>query len=144
MFELELLNDLKFKGVSVSSPVLMKNNEYLYDLEAPEGLRHMVLFTYSDGEYSEEEDKSEIFGEEFDRMHLVMDHFRSEHARFEIDLNHLLNEPLQNIRPILSHRPEDFIYLETLSVELRSRIEEISNDLEWGIWRSPRRQCSFS
>lgn len=48
---------MKLKGVSVSSPVLMKNNEYLYDLEAPEGLRHMVLFTYADGEYSEEEDK---------------------------------------------------------------------------------------
>lgn len=51
-------------------------------------------------------------------MHLVMDHFRSEHARFEIDLNHLFNEPLQNIRPFLSHRPEDFNYLEALSLEL--------------------------
>ncbi|MCM3126915.1 phosphotransferase [Paenibacillus sp. MER 78] len=133
LFELELLNDLKFKGISVSSPVPTKDSDYLYDLQAPEGLRHMVLFTYADGEYSEDEDKSEIFGEEVARMHLVMDHFRSEHARFEIDLNHLLNEPLQNIRPFLSHRPEDFNYLEALTVELRSRIEEISNDIEWGI-----------
>lgn len=133
LFEVELLNDLKTKGISVSSPVPTKNDEYLYDLLAPEGLRYMVLYTYADGEYSEAEDKCELFGEEVARMHLAMDEFKSEHARFEIDLNHLLDEPLQNIRPFLSHRPEDFNYLETLSVELRSRIEELSHDLEWGV-----------
>lgn len=133
LFEVELLNELKGKGISVSSPVPTKNNEYLHDLQAPEGLRYMVLFTYADGEYSEAEDKSEWFGEEVARMHLAMDDFKSEHTRFEIDLNHLLDEPLQNIRPFLSHRPEDFDYLQTLSVELRSRIEELSHDLEWGV-----------
>jgi Ser/Thr protein kinase RdoA (MazF antagonist) len=133
LFEVELLNYLKMKGIFVSSPVPRKNKEYLFGIDAPEGLRFAVLFTYADGGYSEDEEKCALFGEEVARMHLVLDEFQSVRTRFEIDLTHLLNEPLRAIHPFLSHRPEDFNFLETLSVELRNRIENISTDLDWGL-----------
>ncbi len=132
LFELELLNHLKLKGLSVSSPVPRTNKEYLFDIDAPEGMRYAVLFTYAEGEYSKDEQKCALFGEEVARMHLAMDEFHSDYARFEIDLNHLLQQPLQAIHPFLSHRPEDFTYLETLAADLRSRIEHLSPYLNWG------------
>jgi Ser/Thr protein kinase RdoA (MazF antagonist) len=66
-------------------------------------------------------------------MHLALDDFQCSHDRFAIDLDHLLKEPIDPIRRLLAHRPEDIDYLESLSLLLQNRINRISSELDWGV-----------
>ncbi|MBB3110177.1 Ser/Thr protein kinase RdoA (MazF antagonist) [Paenibacillus phyllosphaerae] len=131
-FEIELLNYLAARGISVSTPLRANNDDYFFVIDAPEGPRYAALFTYAEGVGSEEDQHCAIFGEEVANMHLAMDDFRSTQARFEIDAVHLLDEPLRKIRPFLSHRPDDFEYLTTLAAQLLGRIEQVASELDWG------------
>ncbi|SDX03876.1 phosphotransferase [Paenibacillus sp. CF384] len=134
-FEVELLNHLNDKEIPVSAPVPRKDGGYVIELDAPEGERYAVLFTYAEGGYSDTKASSELYGEQVAKMHLAMNDFIGGPDRFKIDLEHLLKEPLHNIRQskLLAHRPEDIDYLESLSQVLSSRIAEISSELEWGM-----------
>lgn len=133
IFEVELLNHLFKKEIPVSAPVIRRDGGYLIKLAASEGTRYAVLFTYAEGGYSDEQKSSILYGEHVAKMHLAMDDFECEQERFKLDLKHLLNEPLRSIRGALSHRQEDFDYLESLSRVLSNRIEELSPELEWGV-----------
>lgn len=46
-FEVELLNHLNKKNIPVSAPIISKDGGYLIELEAPEGTRYAVLFTFA-------------------------------------------------------------------------------------------------
>jgi Ser/Thr protein kinase RdoA (MazF antagonist) len=48
--ELELLNLLKNSNVSVSFPIPDENGNLIQEINAPEGLRYIVLFTFAEGE----------------------------------------------------------------------------------------------
>lgn len=48
--ELELLILLKNHNLSVSFPIANKNGNLIQEINAPEGLRYVVLFTYAEGE----------------------------------------------------------------------------------------------
>lgn len=47
--EIKLLNQLKDKGLSVSYPIQDSKGSYLQSLNAPEGLRFMVVFSFAEG-----------------------------------------------------------------------------------------------
>ncbi|UZR93478.1 phosphotransferase [Chondrinema litorale] len=59
--EIRLLNLLKENQVSVSSPVTDLSNNYILKIEAPEGIRNAVLFTYAEGEKLRELTESSCF-----------------------------------------------------------------------------------
>jgi Ser/Thr protein kinase RdoA (MazF antagonist) len=132
-FELELLNHLVSNGVPVSYPVVKKAGGYFTELLAPEGSRYAILFTYAEGTNSNSKENCSLYGEQVAKMHVAMEDFHSSHHRFAIDLNHLLTIPLQSIRTLLSHRPEDIDYLESLSLLLQNRIRRIASELSWGV-----------
>jgi Ser/Thr protein kinase RdoA (MazF antagonist) len=48
--EIKLLNQLKQNGISVSYPISDQENNYIQTLNAPEGERFSVLFSYASGE----------------------------------------------------------------------------------------------
>ncbi|MCE3295879.1 MAG: phosphotransferase [Crocinitomicaceae bacterium] len=48
--EIRLLNQLKQNGVSISYPIPDRENKYIQTLNAPEGDRFAVLFTFASGE----------------------------------------------------------------------------------------------
>jgi len=47
--ELRLLNTLKNNNLSVSFPIADKNDELIHEINAPEGIRYVVLFSFADG-----------------------------------------------------------------------------------------------
>ncbi|MCL6603435.1 MAG: phosphotransferase [Paenibacillus sp.] len=132
IFEVELLNHLYSKGIPVSAPVIRRNGDYLIELDAAEGQRFAVLFTYAEGDSSDKKESCELYGEQVAKMHLALDDFNSGQERFAIDLNHLLKQPIQLIRGSLSHRPKDMDYLNSLAQLLSKLIDEISSELDWG------------
>src|SRR5690606_22913421 len=47
--EIKLLNLLKENDLSVSFPIQDKNEEFIQEINAPEGIRHAVLFSFAKG-----------------------------------------------------------------------------------------------
>jgi Ser/Thr protein kinase RdoA (MazF antagonist) len=47
--EIRLINQLKAAGMSVSYPILDKQKQYIQEINAPEGLRYGVLFSFAEG-----------------------------------------------------------------------------------------------
>ncbi len=48
--ELKLLKTLKSNNLSVSIPISDKNGELIHEVNAPEGIRYVVLFSFANGE----------------------------------------------------------------------------------------------
>ncbi|MBE0392957.1 phosphotransferase [Flavobacterium sp. PL002] len=47
--EIDLLLLLKHNGNSISYPIVDRNNQYIQEINAPEGLRYAVLFSFAEG-----------------------------------------------------------------------------------------------
>jgi Ser/Thr protein kinase RdoA (MazF antagonist) len=136
-YELDVLNHLKQKGFAVANPVASRTGAFYWTLQAAEGDRHAALFYEAPGfEISYDREPAEIayrYGLAVARMHNALDDFSSKHSRFHLDLDHLIDRPLQNIAPFLAHRPADWTYLCDFAGKLRQRILDLpADELEKG------------
>jgi Ser/Thr protein kinase RdoA (MazF antagonist) len=117
LYEIDVLLHLNKKGVTVSIPLPGKNGIYVNSLEAPEGPRNVVLFTYAQGKEPdyEEEIQATQYGRAVAKVHAATDDFVSAHSRFSLDIDHLIESPLKAIKPLLKNRIQDWEYLNALS-----------------------------
>src|SRR5262245_2819377 len=135
LYELDFVKHLTQKGVGVSIPVARRNGELTFALPAPEGARHVVLFTHAPGECLDWEvtDMPYYAGQATAFLHTAADDFTSPHPRFALDLAYLIDTPMAAIGPLLWHRPADWGNLRELAEMLRSRITELAqHGLNWG------------
>ena len=137
LYELEALLHLHRQGVAVSIPLTRKDGNLIGMVEAPEGLRSIVLFTYAPGQEltykADEENESYLYGKAVARIHSASDTFHSSHQRFILDLDRPLQASLCAIQPLLVHRPNDWEYLVTLATQLQGRIRDMPpNSLDIG------------
>ena len=113
-YEVDALNHLDNKNVPVSKPLPQKDGRFIQTISAPEGMRHIVLFTYAPGKDLSYENEAEAvafnYGNKVAKIHNAIQNFTSQHMRFSLDLDHLIDVPLKSIGPILSHRKEDWAY----------------------------------
>ena len=138
-YELDVLLHLSNNGVPVSKPLPQKDGLLIQTLSAPEGTRYVVLFTYAPGKDpypSYEKDTETIafnYGKTVAKIYNAVQDFTSQHTRFPLDLDHLIEAPLKSIAPMLSHREEDWIYIQQLADKIRNRLDELpSDELEQG------------
>ena len=133
-YELDALIHLNQKGVSVSVPIPQKDGQLIKDLLAPEGTRLMVLFSYAPGQMIDYgEVQASAYGRAVAGCHNALQDFSSQHQRFELDLEHLLETPLRIVQPVLEHRKTDLEYLNGLVEKIRQRLEKLPlNQLERG------------
>jgi Ser/Thr protein kinase RdoA (MazF antagonist) len=136
-YELDLLNYLERKKVSVSVPIARRDGSFLHPLPAPEGMRYAVLFTYAEGHggpYPLEETYSLLYGRALADIHTGLDDFSSQQKRFQLHLEYLLDTPLQTILPLLKHRPVDSAYLLQLVDLLKTSLMSLPlTELEYGV-----------
>lgn len=133
-YELDALNHLATRGLAVSTPVRRRRGGFVRVVQAPEGRRQIVLFTYARGKAGyDHEDYATLYGRMAAEIHHASDDFFSRHRRFRIDLVELLDKPLATIRPRLAHRPQDWHYLQDLAERLRRRVDALpASELETG------------
>ena len=136
-YEIDVLNHLSSKGIPVSKPLSQKDGRFIQTLTAPEGKRHIVLFTYAAGQEPTYEKEAEgyafNYGKTVAKIHNGVQDFNSKHARFSLDLNHLIEVPLKSIGPMLLHRAEDWKYLQQLADKIRYQFSKLpENALEQG------------
>jgi Ser/Thr protein kinase RdoA (MazF antagonist) len=136
-YELDLLGHLQRKGFPAARPVPYQDGQLFCAVPAPEGQRYVALFREAPGrEISYEHEPAEMakrYGQAVAEMHNALDDFHSSHPRFHKDIEHFVDRPLSNIEPFLSHRPEDWDYLQRFAETLRHRILSMpSGALEQG------------
>lgn len=136
LFETDMLNHLHEKGIKVARPVPRHNGETFFKLVAPEGPRQAVLFTFAPGaEMRYNEDPARRFGQAVAGLHNALADFIPSQERFELDVGHLLREPMGLIEPLYRERPaQEWKYLTGLAGQLEVRLEEFEKrGLERGV-----------
>lgn len=122
-YELTVLEYLARKGVPVAHPVRRRDGAAVAWLPAPEGARAAVLFIHAPGrELDGSDEDCRCYGRAVASVHSATDDFATEHARFALDLDHLLTAPMAAIRPFLRHRPADLDAVETIAAAVARRI----------------------
>lgn len=135
-FELELLNYLNLKGISVSLPVADTHGEFIQTFDAPEGKRFGVLFTFAEGTERgmDNEEICNLFGQSVANIHLQSESFKSEYKRTILDLNYLIHQSLEVIESSMQHRIEDVEFMKKLGQQLEHSLRDIPlEQLDWGI-----------
>lgn len=135
-FELELLAHLADRGVPVCLPIPDRDGCLIRPLAAPEGTRHLVLFTYAEGTPMSWElpDHRRGVGCLVAQLHDAADDFDSARERRPLDLRYLVDESLEALLPLLDDRPAARDYLERFGNALRARAEAICDQgLDWGV-----------
>ncbi|RCW50268.1 homoserine kinase [Paenibacillus prosopidis] len=133
-FELDLLLHLNRFGIPVSYPIPNKDGQLLTEIEAPEGMRYAVLFTFADGSAKVDVDTSRLYGHSTAQLHKAMDSYVPKYKRFELSSTHLFDEPLEKILPFLHHRPDDLKFLTETASRLKNRLNALTEGaLDWGV-----------
>ncbi len=126
-YELDVLTALDQRGIPVATPVRRRDGDYLCTVQALEGPRPIVLFTYAEGKPPAfaEFDQIGRYGEMVAQIHNATDHFASSYARYGLDFDHLLRVPLAATLP---HLPDvaDRRYLEQAVTRLVDRISALT------------------
>jgi Ser/Thr protein kinase RdoA (MazF antagonist) len=127
LFELDALLHLQKCGVPVSIPIPLRNGEFTYSVQAPEGKRYVALFTYAGGQELKYTDRAEAirYGRTVAMLHEASNSLQSVHSRFTIDIEHLLISSLKTIEPFLASRSPDLEYLVRLADRLTGCLEAL-------------------
>jgi Ser/Thr protein kinase RdoA (MazF antagonist) len=138
LYGVDLSLHLKRKGIAVSVPLARKDGTFLQSLQAAEGERYAVLFTYVEGEElspaSMDEAKSVFYGSGVAEMHNAADDFICSHPRLPLDMTLLVDTSLNAIEPVLEQQKEKWAYLVQLAQFVKERIDLFSHQgLEVGV-----------
>ncbi|MFT3675174.1 MAG: phosphotransferase [Chitinophagaceae bacterium] len=108
--EIEMLNALKKATVPVSYPVADQQGNYIQQLEAAEGLRPAVLFTYAPGTTVNKLNDAQLqnLGRAMAAFHNVSASVKLKEERWEYNLTTIFDEPLQRLQPAFTSIPTEY------------------------------------
>lgn len=134
LFEVDAINHLLESGVSVSAPVKTIDGQWVTEIPAPEGTRYGTLFTFTKGERPEiNKENCTLIGKALGIIHKASHRYKPLYKRsFEIDLNHLIDDPMLLITPTLQKflGEENVSFVNQLTSKIRKNIQE--QNLEYG------------
>lgn len=112
--EVGLLLALRQAHVSVSYPILDISGEAIQNLEAVEGERHAVLFSYAPGRSLRilNENQLRNLGHEMARFHNISSAIKPGGERWNFNLETTLFKPLEMLGSAFSEDPEGYTWLQ--------------------------------
>lgn len=124
--EIDLLIQLYESGISVAQPMQDNDDVYIHEIIAPEGIRYAVLFTEAKGGKNDNPNQvqNNVLGNLVARIHTCTENITLDRKRFDIDLKHLVDEPLEIIKPHMLHQVSDFEYIHDVGQKLKVFINE--------------------
>lgn len=133
-YEAAVLNHLESRGVTVCAPIARRDGTYHCMIPAVEGPRVAVLFAFAHGRTPDmaRADEDRLCGRMMALIHQHSDGFTCEYRCFAIDLNHLIDEPVEAMLPFLAHRSSDAAFVQAVAGKLRVGLDARIGDLEWG------------
>lgn len=127
--ELELLNLLKKNSLSVSYPIPDINGNFIQEINAPEGIRYAVLFSFAKGEkirFMSNETCYSI-GNLLAKIHNVTENKKIERVNYNTEI--LLNESYNHLNSFFSEELDEMKFLKEIGKKISKKIDE-SNLLE--------------
>jgi Ser/Thr protein kinase RdoA (MazF antagonist) len=130
--EIELVRELKEKGLSVSYALPSRSGEYIIELMAPEGIRSGVLFSFAEG--TKQHQYPVELHREVGRLMATFHKITSNRVlqRTTYNLQRLLEEPFIYINQYLGSATAEMQYLKTLSIRLLEQLGKEEANLRKG------------
>lgn len=126
--EVALLLALKQADISVSYPMLDFSGEAIQQLDAVEGERHAVLFSYAPGHAVKvlNEDQLRSLGREMARFHNVSSTLKLGEERWNFDLETTLFNPLELLKPAFAQDPEGYAWLHQAAKHVEKKLSQLN------------------
>lgn len=108
--EIEMLCALKEAAVPVSYPIADRQGQYIQQLEAAEGLRPAVLFSYAPGTTVNKLNDTQLqsLGHAMAAFHNVSSAIKLQDERWEYNLSAIFDEPLQGLQSAFASIPAEY------------------------------------
>ena len=134
--EIKLLNFLNENAISVSYPIIDKQSNTIQTIDAFEGKRYAVLFSFAEGEQKRKLtiEQAYLLGKETGRIHSLTQNRSLGIPAQNYDIKNQFNITLQTLKPILTHHIEQYEYISHLQIEFNHKLNSIDkNQLGAGI-----------
>jgi len=125
---------LKENNISVSFPISDKENKLIQEINAPEGLRYIVLFSFAEGKKERFIDNETCFemGSLMARFHNVTSNKNINRANYDSKL--LLNTSYELLAQFFSEDLTEMKYLKKIGLEIAKTFQEIEqSEIQKGI-----------
>ena len=120
--ESHIINSLNEKDVNTAAPVLCKNGNFVWSIDAPEGIRYAVLFKEAKNAPSNDNvTKNFNFGQAVAKMHTISDEKNYKISRPPIDFAQLIDQPLEKLK---SQNSDEYGFICEAMENLREFIAE--------------------
>jgi len=125
--ETTLLLALQQAHVSVSYPIADLSGQYIQQLNAAEGLRPAVLFSYAPGQPASILTDGQLIslGHEMARFHNVSASIRLNGERWNFDLSSMFFQPLITLKQAFADNPEDYAWLQQAAQKAANRLTQM-------------------
>ncbi|WP_299261873.1 phosphotransferase [uncultured Aquimarina sp.] len=112
--EIELLNLLKENNLNVSFPIQDKNREFIQEINAPEGIRYVVLFSFAEGGKIRFTDKETCFviGSLMAKIHNLTSNTAID--RISYDKESLLELPYERLKEFFSEKLPEMEFIKEI------------------------------
>lgn len=134
-YEVALLQHLAKKGLRVANSIAGEDGQTIYKLPTPKGDHYAVVFEYADGQKPQPPFSNELyvaFGRSIAQMHQLSDDFATNYKRKPLDLNTVIESPIQLALPLIKN-DDDRIFLGEISQTITRKMNAMQiSDLDWG------------
>ena len=122
--EVNLLNLLKERNISISYPISGKTGAYIYEINAPEGIRYAVLFSFAEGDKIRvmDEEKCENTGALTARIHEAASGITLQRTNY--DTNVLLDISYGYVKGFFSEGLPEIKYIRDTCIEIKKIFAE--------------------
>ncbi len=126
-YELAWLDYLREQALPVAYPIRRKDGRFLGSVLAPEGLRYYALFSFADGQPMNVRNENQLFalGANMAKIHVVSNSFQTVHQRQPMNLEFLVDWPVERLQRIWGNRPSRQRDLELLVSSAAEAKEEL-------------------
>jgi Ser/Thr protein kinase RdoA (MazF antagonist) len=130
--EMRLLRFLDQQGLTVPQPVEQREGTVVQILDAPEGPRHAVLFTFVPGSGlppEPTEDQARRYGEAIARFHQLTDEYPADPDAWRFEPEDTIDHPLARLEPLFAGHEDDYEELLAWSSCLRELAKALPRTL---------------
>lgn len=113
LYELDWLDFLRQRQIRVAYPIARRNGGFLGQVEAPEGIRYYALFSFAPGKRMALDDEELLytFGSRMGEIHLASNDYVPGYDRRPMDLEYLVDKPIEHIKRFWADRPDEKLNL---------------------------------
>jgi Ser/Thr protein kinase RdoA (MazF antagonist) len=124
--ELKLLRLLKDSNLNVSFPIPDKNENLIQSINAPEGLRYIVVFSFAEGQKMRfmSNDTCFAIGSLMAKIHTLTENKNIDRVNY--NPNKLLNESYDQLSKVFSERLPEMTYLKKIGKEITRTLDGMS------------------